>query len=210
MEASSIASGNSSGSTTTNTTPKLKLTFKLSEIRAASPAPSSDPPVDAPQKRAPKRKKTDAFATPYKKPKNKLASSVDELVKPVPTRLQFPEQVAFVQEMRQFRARKWRHEPCELSLLGGRTVLLSGWNRERTTKPSKSMTPTFVCTFEGCHKIFDAKDKWRRHQNLHKKKLKKEAAVGLQLKLDIGAMKAKAAATESANASTSTDHNTII
>lgn len=29
---------------------------------------------------------------------------------------------------------------------------------------------TFVCAFEACHRIFDSKNKWRRHQLSHKKK----------------------------------------
>lgn len=77
---------------------------------------------------------------------------------------------------------------------------ISCWVGERTVVPKTkgSLAPTFVCTFEGCHKIFDAKDKWRRHQNLHKRKMKKELS-GLQLKLDMGAIKAKAAIAEEEN-----------
>lgn len=80
-----------------------------------------------------------------------------------------------------------------------------------------SYVPTFVCTQEGCHKIFDARDKWRRHMAHHKKKLIKLDVLNgspapsfdvdngsqqppqippkmLSLKLNMGAMKAAAAA----------------
>lgn len=133
-------------------------------------------------------------------------------------RVVFPEQVQFVKEMKKFRPRRWRLESMiTLTLLAGKTLLLPGWVHEekaiaygapQTASPrAQSLPTTFVCTYEGCHKIFDVKDKWRRHQNAHKKKSKKAAALlmggasststrpagSLQLKLNMGVIKAAAA-----------------
>lgn len=113
-----------------------------------------------------------------------------------------------------------------LALLAGRTLLLPGWVHEEketaygapqnASPRGQNLPSTFVCTYEGCHKIFDVKDKWRRHQNAHKKRSKKVAALlmeetsstptrpagSLQLKLNMGVIKA-AAASRASNSSKS-------
>lgn len=288
-----VSSGASSASTTTGstagTTPKLKLTFKLAEIRAASPVPSSitgnaaitnfagegesgnrfevaagtGATVKKPRRQArkdstslaaapPPPSSSSSFVTPYKKARREAASTEGTAVSQPPSgettpspstnaasaslggassRVQFPEQITFVREMRKLRARRWRRESTAVSLLGGRSLTLPCWARDRPTASSygggtsgspktartgedaSTFAPTFVCTWEGCHKIFDAKDKWRRHLNLHRRKERKAAVEGrkaspdgtdstsyrtstgsgnLQLKLNLGSLLRKA------------------
>lgn len=246
-----VSSGASSASTVTTTgstagtTPKLKLTFKLAEIRAASPAPSgisntgttavgegepaniSQAAVGASSTTRKPRRPTkkditspalppptgaSSFVTPYKKARKETASTGGTTVGQPPSReinpspstsvastspggassrVQFPEQITFVREMRKLRARRWRRESTTVPLLGGRSLVLPCWARDRpivasgtggspkvhVTEDSSTFAPTFVCTWEGCHKIFDAKDKWRRHLNLHRRKERKAAAA---------------------------------
>lgn len=242
------SSGASSASTTTATTgsttgatPKLKLTFKLAEIRAASPVPSSTSgdgeaasapeaaAVAGPAAKKPRRPakrdvaapaSSSSFVTPYKKARKEAAptgsataerpssketnsSSVTTTISPPPSgassRIQFPEQLAFVREMKKLRVRRWRREPTTVGLLGGRSLSLPCWARDRPSAPpatapgaggpsktrasnesTAAFAPTFVCTWEGCHKIFDAKDKWRRHLNLHRRKERKAAAAAAE------------------------------
>ena len=261
----SSASSSSGASSASTTTPKLKLTFKLSEIRAASPAAAAtynNPPItetknvykveNVPEKQLKKKRiikkermtmmksaissvgqDTSTFVTPYKRAKATTtdASNIDHaVVLGASTRVQFPEQQEFVQEMQKFRARKWRLEPANLALLGKYSLSLPCWSRDKTANASnaairsllnsgsqkslskstkfKGFHPTFVCAHEGCHKIFDTKDKWRRHQITHKRRAQRTAAEaasssGLQLKLDMGVIK-KASA--NANISTIADH----
>lgn len=259
-----------------NGTPKLRLTFKLSEIRAATPtAVSSSPPETAsspspaealataaatgpPRKRQRKNAAT-AVATsqstpaavfvpphvprkgrPRKDAKSAEAPSAsshpastgdlsadgsiggasaaglsEPTARPIGSgnRTVFPEQVQFVCEMKKFRPRRWRLEPmAALTLATGRLLLLPAWVHEEkltTTTAAHGASPggsagglpaTFVCTYEGCHKIFDLKDKWRRHQNAHRKKSRKASTLterapagSLQLKLNMGMIKAAVA-----------------
>lgn len=222
--------------TTNNTTPKLRLTFKLSDIRAASPVtgggtagtaaittlpPTTPVPGRIGKKRGPKTPRKPkggdpgTFAVPYKRRNKKEVvviptsnvpppptESTAQNSMPVPitekerasSKVQFPEQILFVQEMRRFKCRRWRVEPATVTLLGGgRTLTIPCWVKDKVINCKvagrATSLPTFVCTYEGCHKIFDAKDKWRRHQNLHRKKA---AAAGLQLKLNMGIIKAAA------------------
>lgn len=121
------------------------------------------------------------------------------------TRVHFPEQVEFVGEMRKFRARKWSLSMnVAVKMLAGRALQLPGWSRNTTDQSLPPKTeghrdkilglPTFVCTYEECHKIFDSKDKWRRHQNTHRKRAAEgQQTTPLQLKLNMGVIKAASA-----------------
>jgi hypothetical protein len=227
------SSGNSSGSTTVTATPKLRLTFKLSEIRAASPVPleNSIPPTTTEASGVKERKRSkiskttrskkqqqqhlkdgESSSIPHQRGRKKDVVKVESNAESK-NRLQFPEQIAFVREMQKFRTRHWRLQPCSLSLLH-ESLVIPGWCRDSSAGMKGSMTKfhsaTFVCTFEGCHKIFDAKDKWRRHQNFHRKKALSSGSggktssdgntnpnnatgnngSGLQIKFSMGAIKA--------------------
>lgn len=75
---------------------------------------------------------------------------------------------------------KWRWTWATLPTLPGISpVSVRVWAREGglsqtppkvTTSPTKKES-TFVCTHPDCHKIFNGRDQWRRHMNMHKKGL---------------------------------------
>lgn len=116
---------------------------------------------------------------------------------------QFAEQIKQLKEMRKLKTRKWTQAQTSIKTLSGHTLLLPIWAREGTfthttgldprnrrnstdatlkitltARPQTASEAVFICPEATCGKVFDAKDKWKRHQAVHRKK-----AAKLQLKL---------------------------
>ena len=71
-----------------------------------------------------------------------------------------------------FRPRPHRLVSVQVGTVNGYSFTVPAWACERTTNTRPTTTgaqepSTFVCPHEGCHKIFDVKSKWRRHQATH-------------------------------------------
>lgn len=185
---------NPSSSSTSNSgraTPKLKLTFKLpspsetvqvlseegsNEDASATAAVSSNDAKSKP--RGKKSKKKDTAGTNASNEASTGDHSNDELRQ-------------FVRKMKTIRCRSWRLDhrvvvPC-MALQRTQPFQVTAWVRERSLVPSKPATEsskldssagdTFVCALEGCHKIFDTKLKWKRHQAVHRKRAQKLLAL---------------------------------
>lgn len=117
---------------------------------------------------------------------------------------QFAEQIKELHTLRRLKTRKWTQAQATIKTLSGQSLVLPIWAREGTfnheaapesrsrrnsTDGALKITLTtrsanagdssvFICPEPTCGKVFDAKDKWKRHQVVHKKK-----AAKLQLKL---------------------------
>lgn len=252
-----IVSPTLSTSSTPAATPKLKLTFKLADIRAADAAVKAEQGATVSTSNSNSASTSTKTATPNANTSSSIKkvkrldegptsskkgsrnNSRENLLSQQPStsatntsntsvlneigersKLVFPEQISFVREMQKFTSRKWRIEATAVMLLGDRqqfsvpcwvtseklytTITTSQQGMPKT--PSLKMTTyqsTFVCTQEGCHKIFDSKDKWRRHMNIHKRKESTttvnnsnadepgtgNTGVVQKLKLNVGAMK---------------------
>jgi hypothetical protein len=108
---------------------------------------------------------------------------------------QFAEQIQQLKDLKRLRTRKWTQTQATIKTISGATLTLPIWAREgsfshmaapasgagrRASVDGALNAPgeTFPCQEPGCKKVFDAKDKWKRHQLVHKRK-----AAKLQLKL---------------------------
>lgn len=83
------------------------------------------------------------------------------------------------------KTRKWTTSQVAITTISGVPLTIPMWTREggfshaTTDHGSRRASidglaesgETFACDFDGCKKVFDGKDKLRRHQNVHKKKL---------------------------------------
>lgn len=175
---------NPSSSSTSNSgraTPKLKLTFKLPVVEGNSKddvSVSSKGTKGKPKGKKTRKKDADAAATTGEASAGDHNTATDELRQ-------------FVRKMKSFRCRSWRLDhrvvvPC-MALQRTQLFQVTAWVRERsliTSKPTVESTATesatgdtFVCALEGCHKIFDTKLKWKRHQAVHRKRAQKLLAL---------------------------------
>lgn len=105
---------------------------------------------------------------------------------------QFAEQIQILKGLRAFKTRKWTARAATLKTISGASLVIPMWTREgdfagegqpgfvgSTSRRASvdgaletaAQAPTWVCPEESCRKVFDAKEKWRRHQAVHKKKL---------------------------------------
>lgn len=105
----------------------------------------------------------------------------------------------FIQKMKNFTARKWSHSPTDIFTTTSK-IELGCWNRQVeeghfdasgdnltdgsamsivTTNNTVAEAPpqTFVCPHRNCHKIFNSRANWKRHQTLHRKKEEAAAAT---------------------------------
>lgn len=155
--------------------PKIKLTLRLSNDPLSTVADSSvSTSSKKPKQSEPSKKK---IPQPKKAPEN-----ISDSQQPI-SRLQNPDSVALVQSMKSFECRKWKQSPLIINTLLGYNFQVPSWlpsgppqsNQSLSKKPSLDLMepkfmPTFVCTLEDCHKIFDSREKWRRHQAGHSRR----------------------------------------
>lgn len=130
----------------------------------------------------------------------KIGSSPREEVAPAPV-VPAPKET-FIQKMKTFTARKWSHSPTDIFTTTSK-IELGCWNRRVeegrfdvlgvsgdnlaegsamsmvTTNNTVAEAPpqTFVCPHRNCHKIFNSRANWKRHQTLHRKKDEAAAAT---------------------------------
>lgn len=120
---------------------------------------------------------------------------LDRMVEKKELPAQFTEQIQQLKELKRLKTRKWTRTQTTIRTISGATLTLPIWAREGSfahmTAPASGggrrasvdgalnvTGETFPCQEPGCKKVFDAKDKWKRHQLVHKRK-----AAKLQLKL---------------------------
>lgn len=97
--------------------------------------------------------------------------------------------VSFIQKMKSFNTRKWSHSETDIFTTSTK-IELKCWNRtiddvnkevsnssitDIANSSTEILAPqqpqqTFVCPYRNCHKIFNSRTNWKRHQTLHRKK----------------------------------------
>jgi len=181
-----------------STAPKIKLTLKIPTTQTNtvnnnnnnnnSTNSINDIAVNSSSVKPTSKKRGSNVSTPSKQPNigdSTVISSVS----------------SFIKQMKSFKCRHWQLQDQKfITIPNNKDFTFIGWRTMEGSsrynvpvspkKKSKSSSSqgkkdkmivkdsdfisTFVCIFEGCHKIFDSKDKWRRHQVSHKKKHTKE------------------------------------
>lgn len=122
---------------------------------------------------------------------------------------QFADQIQQLKELKKLKTRKWTKTQTTVKTLSGTTLILPIWAREGsfshmaapTTTGSRRASvdgtlnltgETFACQEAGCKKVFDAKDKLKRHVAVHRKKAAKQQMKIPSLKLTINRPEAAA------------------
>ena len=157
--------------------PKLKLTLKLSCPTSGKSTPTPPPPP-LPQSNLSSLPSSPVMANAVSKPHVKQQSA---------TVKKQEKQVQVVKP----KVKNMKHlndglkpRPCRLvealiTNLAGYSFTVPAWSRDiqnldvndresSMTRDQIKQPATFVCPQEGCHKIFDDRSKWRRHQRTHK------------------------------------------
>ena len=148
--------------------PKLKLTLKLSCPTSGKSTPTPPPPP-LPQSNL-SSVPSSPQSKPYKQPQPGIKKEVVKRQQPVKTTPKHfkdgfkPRPCRLVQTVitnlagYSFTVPAWSREIQDISVNDGESISI-----EQMKQPA-----TFVCPQEGCHKIFDDRSKWRRHQRTHK------------------------------------------
>lgn len=169
---------NSTAADSTVPIPKLKLTLKLNANSSSSSSSTSSgkatpyPTAKQPSQPKPKRSKTAPSNAQSAAPAKPSRPKVDKSIL-----------------NKSFTPRPWTLQSVTLTTFSGYSFQVPSWTAHKQSNDKyhpnaavslerlaeNDLMPTFVCPQEGCHKIFDTKLKWRRHQYNHVKKGRREA-----------------------------------